>query len=31
MITWVEAASYVVFFCIGIIFAVVIEEWSDGA
>ncbi len=26
---WVDLAGHVVFFCIGIIVAVVIEEWSD--
>ncbi len=29
--TWLDLAAYVVFFCTGILFAVVIEEWSDSA
>ncbi len=29
--TWLDLAAYVICFCVGIIFAVVIEEWSDGA
>ena len=26
--TWVDLAAYVICFCVGIIFVVVIEEWS---
>ena len=29
--TWPDLAAYVIFFCIGILVAVVIEEWSDSA